>query len=947
MAIDKNSKAYQWLIAKGYTDEQITQMSNSVASWKTTQQAFDEVKSQSWATTGGSYTYNPTSWYYEKQTTTTTTPTKTNGDEYGRTTPPAPTPTNQWTVSEQTKTQGNTVSEIKQEWALKPQTQEYYNQTSDEALNKIRDNLNNYRQTNPEYFTNYEDFKKNFSYDARNDEQKNVLDTWYTWYSKGLELSATPVTDLYTQYQNWEISINDLENLRISNPTKYAELTAQINKWNIISAYDDDKGTDSMNIQEMAYQMAAQTFKAFMEWGSWASNIFSEYEEKMNDPEMLSLSDQCTEYEAEIEQIQDDIASMRKQVEAEYEGTWASRAKINAIIADRTYDLQLQLRTANSNYNKVANQYNNRMQQYQQEYTMKIQEYQLNMQARNQQMNELWFAMDLMNFETNEQKQEREWNYWVKQQQYTNGDINSSDYSTRYKAALKSVENLLSQYEWIPMIRSAEQMAQDVLKAIDEWSDLGTELTKINKQIQQKPEYKQIYNATFGTSTEKGITDTYDIDGTKYVVYNGKLMTATEFNRQFWWSTGNAKPYDAVDEKVFENNQYVNRWFYTLWEFLSDKRYQTKQKGWQCAKFVNDYLEKIWVGRYFWNEDITTRASWANSDTPKVWTIAIFDYGKTSSDWINHGHVAIVTEVNKDWSFKVRESNFPSGETIGERTIQPWSTSLKWFFDPSQWARSVSESATLTNTLTTKDQEKASAMLKQIRSWAMTNSDMSSARDRLIDNGYGKDFEEALDKWLKLSLSDAQIRMRNDANNTFKSNSIVKEFEESINQIEQLQTALNDASWVGDMSAIFTFMKTLDPTSVVRESEFNSAAATAWVLNPQAIWQSLERSVDWKFLTAKQREDFKKIAKEFIKTKASNYQIKYNDLKKDYNNAGIDEQWLPTNMADVVLAKLDTPVYETTAISSTWTPSWYSELPTTWWSSSYVNINWYEFSSTR
>ena len=42
------------------------------------------------------------------------------------------------------------------------------------------------------------------------------------------------------------------------------------------------------------------------------------------------------------------------------------------------------------------------------------------MQARNQQMDELGFAMDLMNFETNDQKQEREWNYWVKQQEYTN-----------------------------------------------------------------------------------------------------------------------------------------------------------------------------------------------------------------------------------------------------------------------------------------------------------------------------------------------------------------------------------------------------------------------------------------------------------------------------------------------------------------------------------------------
>jgi tRNA U38,U39,U40 pseudouridine synthase TruA len=82
-------------------------------------------------------------------------------------------------------------------------------------------------------------------------------------------------------------------------------------------------------------------------------------------------------------------------------------------------------------------------------------------------MQELGFAMDLMNFETNEQKQQREWEYWVKQQEYQNGNINSKDYQTRYKAALSSVQNLLSQYEGIPMLRSAEQMAQDILKAID------------------------------------------------------------------------------------------------------------------------------------------------------------------------------------------------------------------------------------------------------------------------------------------------------------------------------------------------------------------------------------------------------------------------------------------------------------------------------------------------
>jgi hypothetical protein len=243
-------------------------------------------------------------------------------------------------------------------------------------------------------------------------------------------------------------------------------------------------------------------------------------------------------------------------------------------------------------------------------------------------------------------------------------------------------------------------------------------------------------------------------------------------------------------------------------------------------------------------------------------------------------------------------------------------------------------------------------MLKQIRSWAMTNSDMSSARDWLIENGYWTEFEEALDKGLKLSLSDAQIRVKNDANNTFKTNSIVKEFEESVNQIEQLQTALNDASWVWDMSAIFTFMKTLDPSSVVRESEFNSAAATAWVLNPSAIFQSLERSVDWKFLTPTQREDFKKIAKEFIKTKAQNYNIKYNDLVKDYKNAGIDEQWLPTNMADVVLKSINWWNTNQSTLQSTnsssFKPAWATkyEPSTSYSSNNYVSVEWAYFPST-
>jgi hypothetical protein len=294
-----------------------------------------------------------------------------------------------------------------------------------------------------------------------------------------------------------------------------------------------------------------------------------------------------------------------------------------------------------------------------------------------------------MNFETNDQKQEREWNYWVKQQEYQNWNINSKDYQTRYKAALKSVQNLLSQYEWIPMERSAEQMTQDVLKAIDNGSDLWTELTKINKLIQGKPEYKYLYNNTYWKWNDVKY-DTFKLWDEEYIVYNNELMSAEEFNKKYWGkadgATWEAKPYDIVDAKVFDTNTMVNKWYPTLWEFLVDPRNQAKKNWGWCGAFVNRYLQLIWVGKNYYDDNLSTKLNSVNTKVPQVWSIAVFDYWHiTSETWQNHGHVAIVTNVNKDWTFDVIESNFNGDKIIWERkNINPQSSTCKWFFDPSQ-----------------------------------------------------------------------------------------------------------------------------------------------------------------------------------------------------------------------------------------------------------------------
>ena len=867
----------------------------------------------------GNYTYNEKTWYYENQTDTSRNTTNQG-------LAPRPENVKTETPTKQGETVVNTVPEIQQQGQLKPLSQDYYNQTSDEAQNKIRANLNWYRQTNPELFSTYEDFKKNFSYDSRDEVQKQTLDNWYTGYQKSMELSAIPTNELYTQYKDWTVSLSDLETLRISNPEKYAELQETINKWNIISAYDDDKGADTwMNIQDMAYQFLAQSFNKLMNGDSsnGASQIFKEYQDKMDNPEMLDLSDKCTEVQEQMENIQTDIDSMRKSVEAEYEWTWASKAKINAIVADRTYDLQLQLRTLNSEYNKYATQYNNRMQQYQNEFNMQLQEYQINQNERQVQMKELGFALDLMNFETNDQKQEREWNYWVRQQEYQNWNINSKDYQTRYKAALKSVQNLLSQYEWIPMERSAEQMTQDVLKAIDNGSDLGTELTKINKLIQGKPEYKMLYNATFGTSSQ-GFGKTVNIWGTDYVEYNWKLYTSDEFNKQFW--KGTKANYTVVGEDKLKTYSDGRAWTYG--SFMSNPKNNDKNYIWECAKFVNNYLQEIWAWRLFGNEDIATRKWWINSDEWKVGTIAVFDYNHKSSDGINHGHVGIVVSApDKNGDFWVKDANFDSDGIIQTRKVNLKDVSLQWFIDPTldqngnRWSVGTSSTwtTTTTSTMTVWNLTPAQfdSYVKQFIDWNVNYSEVKAT--------YGDDWlakvrerAEQLKEWgyeISTKITDPTKQANMEEKLRKEYDKAVSDAQETIDWVNKMQEAYNliDTNKnAASQAIVIAYNKILDPGSVVREWEY--ARSAEWQSKLKQIQAKLEQFASWwAWLTKDELKSLVDVASTFS-TKAK--QVQKNAA--DRTMVSINKYWL-TPEAILPLSALNQINNSTTTSSSSWT----------------------------
>ena len=123
-------------------------------------------------------------------------------------------------------------------------------------------------------------------------------------------------------------------------------------------------------------------------------------------------------------------------------------------------------------------------------------------------------------------------------------------------------------------------------------------------------------------------------------------------------------------------------------------------------------------------------------------------------------------------------------------------------------------------------------------------------------------------------VDDTQFARREKLRKEFESKAWVKAYREAILQHQGTIATLWQASWPWDVAAVFQFMKTLDPTSVVRESEFESAANAAWVTEKVNIWNLFEKFKSWAILwekDSKTREAFVETVNELFKIKQQNY----------------------------------------------------------------------------
>lgn len=186
--------------------------------------------------------------------------------------------------------------------------------------------------------------------------------------------------------------------------------------------------------------------------------------------------------------------------------------------------------------------------------------------------------------------------------------------------------------------------------------------------------------------------------------------------------------------------------------------------------------------------------------------------------------------------------------------------------------------------------------------WAHVDIEIKSkwadGKLKLLSNSEQVNFLKGLKAGGDQPLADQKFTQFNQTTSKFYSNPQVKAFEDALNAGGDMIASLKSANWPWDVGAVFSFMKSLDPASVVKEWEFKLARESGWL---DAKFDNLYgKIINGEQLTDEQRKAFGKISFEYIKSKWRMYDSKYNDMVKVLKNQWIPESYYPTRMTDYI-----------------------------------------------
>lgn len=698
MAINTNSKAYQWLLDKWYTASEIQQMANAVNSWKTTQQAFDEVKSQrasaqstpaqtTQKTNYQTITYNwqvsDNKGWTANMNSMSQTAAKANSRDFQVGTwdvvdmPQQPkvqsvattTQSNnlakawQWLDYETQQKKLNSIAWLKDALAKKgitsktaptttqttttpkritqvqtpKQDQWDYQDNSQARMDQIANNLNGYRQTMPQLFDDMSAFYNFFIKDkGRSQDQIDFLWDYYERVQKYGKYDNMSPEQLWTWIANWEIPEDYLNTLKSTDPQKYQE---------VISAKQNRE--DTIKNESFLNDAAAM---AWIEW--WESEPSSIQYGKWNwiwmDEDSNGIDDRREHYATEEEQgYQKQIADLNaanldidNKVKHDYDDLverypWATKATLMAMAQDQNAKL---LREKENNLVELT----------------RLQGYVWYMQSERQEMNKAG-ADSIAQLQKNLQMYydySPQWIAELAQAKYaaTNITLDQADSwnETQQQMAIEAaITPIYEQYADIIQRSPAEVINDVIAYAKKNWIWLRQALEEnFMKPLREKPAYQSMQsqmNATW-LKREKVGKDANWNDIYWFVDLANKTVSPY-WAIWGWVSSATANTYTL--EEVSSNrdkrvsamrdiaNQYDN-----LWDMADAIAYNMEGVGWgklECWQYVNDYINAVTWSKWQYGNLVSQKAALApNKDwnSIQVWDVLVFDYNKNTPQWV-------------------------------------------------------------------------------------------------------------------------------------------------------------------------------------------------------------------------------------------------------------------------------------------------------------------------
>lgn len=146
-------------------------------------------------------------------------------------------------------------------------------------------------------------------------------------------------------------------------------------------------------------------------------------------------------------------------------------------------------------------------------------------------------------------------------------------------------------------------------------------------------------------------------------------------------------------------------------------------------------------------------------------------------------------------------------------------------------------------------------------------------------------------------LTPEQAKIANELNKDFESQPIVKGYNEGLQKYIVLEDTLaNGIDGIQDLQLVYDFMKAVDPTSVVRETEFDNAAKTGNIF--QGAYARFNKTFGTGgFLPEEVKADFTRAARASFEARNS----QYFNVKSEYANR-INRTLGTTNGADYLTA---------------------------------------------